>query len=281
VLLVDVYNVLHTPGVLPPRLAGLEVHDLLRLIRRSRHAGRRITLVCDGHASNGRAGSEVSDGATIRFSGSHQEADAVIEDMLSAASAARTWLVVSSDRRVQKAARRVRAAVLDSRTFLEQLVADESHRRRDGLPPFATEVPLDRYAVAHWMEEFGLDPGPALEAPTHAPTQKPTPARARPAEPAPLAKSPAAPASKPSGASLASRAKSIPSSSPRSPGPVEPIPIWDPVLVRAAQDPRERLVLGELDMRRWLPPETPPAGERGTKSAARRQTDRNETERKG
>ncbi|MDX2117250.1 MAG: NYN domain-containing protein [Planctomycetota bacterium] len=276
-LLVDVYNVLHTPGVLPPRLAGLEVHDLLRLIRRSRHAGRRITLVCDGHASNGRAGSEVSDGATIRFSGSLQEADAVIEEMLATASAARTWLVVSSDRRVQKAARRVRAAVLDSRTFLEQLVADESHRRRDGLPPFATEVPLDRYAVAHWLEEFGLDPGPALEAPAQAPTQAST----RSAEAAPSAKSPASPLSKPSGASLASRAKSIPSPSPRSPGPVEPIPIWDPVLVRAAQDPRERLVLGELDMRRWLPPETPRAGEQGSKGAAPRQTDRDETERKG
>lgn len=256
VILVDGYNVLHTQGVLPPRLAGIEVHGLLRLIHRSRFAGRRLTIVCDGSGSTGRPGLEIVDGTSVHYSGPHSEADTVIERMLEVASAARTWLVVSSDRRVQRAARRARADVLDSRTFLEQLVADEAHKRKDGLPPFATEVPLDRYSVAHWLEEFGFDPNDALNPPSSVASPPKTSPHATPARHA------GQPPSTPS--QLRSSANHLP----------EPIPsavpqITDPFLIRAAHDPTTRLVLGELDMSHWMPPVGTPIRDPGPRHSER------------
>jgi len=241
VILVDAYNVLNVQGVLPPRLAGIEIPDLIRLIRRSRHAGRALTVVADG-GPGGASGTQTIDGSLVRYSGSHSEADAIIESMLDRASAARTWLVVSSDRRVQRAARRARAHVLDSRVFLEQLVADESHRRGPGMPAFATEVPLDRASVAHWMEEFGFDASDL--------TREPPPRREM--NPPPVQKSRAGVMPTPGATSGRAGAKPIPSL--EQPTPIAPA-ITDPVLLRAAQDPASRLVLGELDMARWLPNE--------------------------
>ncbi len=255
VILVDAYNVLHTQGVLPPRLAGIEVQGLVRLIQRSRFAGRRLTIVCDGTDSGGRSGMDALDGASVHYSGPHSEADAVIERLLESASAARTWTVISSDRRVQRAARRARADVLDSRTFLEQLVADESHKRKDGLPPFATEVPLDRYSVAHWLEEFGLDPSSVLQPRTAAGARltPPHPIKARSPDPAanPLP-------------------QQIPSSVPQ---------ITDPFLIRAAQDPAARLVLGELDMSLWMPPSGTPIKDPGPRSSERSGTSKSKNSR--
>ena len=33
------------------------------------------------------------------------------------------------------------------------------------MPAFAVDVPLDKYAIAHWMHEFGFDPNGLLHPP--------------------------------------------------------------------------------------------------------------------
>jgi predicted RNA-binding protein with PIN domain len=155
-LLVDTYNVLHITGVLSPDLAGLDAGDLAALIGTSRYADRTVKLICDG----GRPGeSPHQAGIEFVFAGPGREADELIERIIRTNSAPKRLLVVSSDRRVIAAARRRRAAILSSERFLAQLALDRERPRRSRLPAFVHEIPLDRYSVASWMREFGLDAG--------------------------------------------------------------------------------------------------------------------------
>lgn len=172
-LVVDTYNVLHTTGVLPPELAGLETDDLLRLIARSRYARREVRLICDGLPAATPGIDTRDDGRAIRrlgwaevwYSGHAAQADDLIEQELLTASAARTWLVVSSDRRIRRAAARAGSRLLLSEVFLKQLVDDELKPSAPRLPAFATDIPLDRYSLAHWLREFGYDPSEYLLRP--------------------------------------------------------------------------------------------------------------------
>ncbi|MEM1183612.1 MAG: NYN domain-containing protein [Planctomycetota bacterium] len=170
-LLVDAYNVLHTVGVLPPDLAGQDVPGLIRLIAHSRYADRELTVVCDGIGSKDRG---VSFGhARVLFSGAEREADDLIERLIDRYTKGRTLTVVSSDRRLQRAAKRGRAEGLSSRDFLKHLLDD--HRQipiRDktgGWAPRAA-VPLDPYSVAAWMTEFGFE-SPPTDSPQSVKTE--------------------------------------------------------------------------------------------------------------
>lgn len=155
-LLVDVYNVLHTTGVLPPDLAGIEVADLAKLIQSSRYTRLEIILVCDGtgggamnrgidpYRQTGGSGVRrshpgVRNGRYARrgtvsvvYAGKGMEADSIIEVMIRgggrfgniSSGAYGKAIVVSSDRRVRSAAKRARAKSLLSEDFLQHLADD-------------------------------------------------------------------------------------------------------------------------------------------------------------
>jgi len=101
-LLVDVYNVLHVTGVLPPDLAGLEVAELAKLIAAGRYNRLEVVLVCDGtgggmaragvdpwRQSGGRGVRRHGEPASRRhgtvsivYAGAGMEADSIIEFMI-------------------------------------------------------------------------------------------------------------------------------------------------------------------------------------------------------
>lgn len=200
-LLVDVYNVLHTTGVLPPDLAGIEVAELAKLVLASRYGSLEIILVCDGTgggaASYGIDRYRQTGGAGVRRSGSSgrakrrgtvsvvyagkgMEADAVIDVMIRGggrygnvgSGAYGKAIVVSSDRSVRASSRKARARSILSEDFLQHLVDDWKHpagpRRpragADDRPGFARKTPLDRYTVEEWLREFGFGSnGPTQE----------------------------------------------------------------------------------------------------------------------
>jgi uncharacterized protein len=89
---------------------------------------------------------------TVCFAVGYDSADAMIEELIRAASAPRQLTVVSSDHRIQRAARRRRAAAVDSETWYAETV--RSHRQ--GTPPAAAPpAPLLEDDVLHWLERFG------------------------------------------------------------------------------------------------------------------------------
>jgi hypothetical protein len=122
-LIVDTYNVLHTVGVLPPDIAGVDASGLAELIGRSRYRHQRATLVCDGvpreDAPRGTVG-----GVVFRYAGADKTADDVIAQIIRRSSSPRRLTVISSDRAVLREARRRRCSTLRSEEFLEHLSED-------------------------------------------------------------------------------------------------------------------------------------------------------------
>ncbi|MCC5787213.1 MAG: NYN domain-containing protein [Phycisphaerales bacterium] len=166
-LLIDAFNVLHATGVLPEHLAGLELPGLAALVEQSRYAGRPVTFVCDGvRPGAGHAGPSAAriGAASVLYAGGGREADAEIEKIIGSSSFAARLLVVSSDNRIRKAARRRGAAWMKSEAFLKQLAEDAERGRPEPLPSFVHEIPLSPAEVGHWLEVFGMEAGSAPDA---------------------------------------------------------------------------------------------------------------------
>lgn len=185
-LLVDTYNVLHTTGVLPPDLAGLGVFDLRDLILTSRFRHMPVVLVCDGlgpgvHGAD-EASTSVDEGITIYYAGTHRDADTHIERAVRACTDPHRLNVVSSDRRIMRAARRRRCRLMTSDVFLETLESDWRRAgRKAAAPTQAYSIPLDPGSIEWWREYFGLDPRMSEDEPQA--THLPRPVPARPAAP--------------------------------------------------------------------------------------------------
>lgn len=161
-IVIDAFNVLHTTGVLPPDLAGIELPDLVWLIARSRYAGQRLTLVCDGvRPGAGHAGPSACrlGDARVIYAGGGREADDEIEKLLERSSYASRMLVVSSDRRLRTAARKRKADSIRSEAFLGHLVQDTGRSQREPLPKWVHEIPLSQMEVRVWLDEFGIEVG--------------------------------------------------------------------------------------------------------------------------
>lgn len=182
-LLVDAYNVLHVTGVLPPDLAGLGVLELRDLILASRFRHMPVVLVCDGLGPGVRGADEAStfieQGVTIHYAGTHRDADTHIERAVRACTDPHRLNVVSSDRRIVRAARRRRCRIIGSDVFLETLESDWRRAGRKAAAPVqAFTIPLDPGSVEWWREYFGLDPRMSRDEPKVAHVPRPPRAKA-------------------------------------------------------------------------------------------------------
>ena len=156
-LLIDAYNVLHVVGVLPPDLAGIDLEELAILISKSRFRGEEAVLVCDGVTKPHRV--DETGRVHVRFAGPGVTADDLILRLVRGSSAPRRLTVVTSDREIVVNARRRRAAVISSESFLETLASDRQTGSSAGNTPSSTSSSqgTDRRQVEHWLRLFGVD----------------------------------------------------------------------------------------------------------------------------
>ena len=155
-LVIDCYNLLHE--TMPPNLAGLDEDRLCRLLASSWGRRARVTVVCDGRPKPFALRSPVPE-VQLLYSGRRKSADDVILQIVETESAPRRVTVVSSDRQIQKAARRRRCKVHDSAQFIRLLARQPpapsgSDRGSGGA---GRPEALDEQEVERWMREFGLD----------------------------------------------------------------------------------------------------------------------------
>ena len=172
-LLVDAYNVLHAWRGGPAAGGHAQLLALTDLIVRSRYRSAPTTLVCDGAGPNGRkcrvplrAGESAMGDGTDRaalYAGAGRDADSLIERLLQKEHGRRSLTVVSSDRRLRRAAGRAKARWLSSSVFVGHLVKDAAAPRRlPARPDFARRTPLDSHAVGVWAEHLGVASDDAL-----------------------------------------------------------------------------------------------------------------------
>lgn len=156
-LLIDCYNVLHQ--TMPAVLAGLDERGLCLAVAR-RFANQGAVIVCDGQPKPGQPNSSPAEGVELRYAGRGGSADALIVQLIDADSAPRRLRVVSSDREIQKAARRRGAKIVESGAFVHELASRGPVGHAGHLDRPATPDRLSPEEVQRWIERFGLDDRP-------------------------------------------------------------------------------------------------------------------------
>ncbi len=150
-LLIDGYNLLHVTGIFGTgrgpggfqRAREALIGFLAASIDDTQRG--RTTLVFDAaDAPPGLPRQFLHEGMTIRYASDYPDADTLIEELISLHDAPRSLIVVSSDHRIQRAARRRRAQAIDSDRWYAQLC-------------WAPEKPigeLSKTEVDYWVQQF-------------------------------------------------------------------------------------------------------------------------------
>lgn len=166
-LIIDGYNLLHAAGMARERYGPGDLercrNELLAFLARrlSPAERRRTTIVFDAaDAPTDLRRQRQHELMQVRFAPRGGDADSLIEDLVARHSAPRQVRVVSSDHRLQKAARRRRGVFLESREFFLQL--DERPETTETPTRGRTSRSHPKYTgavspeeAARWQEFFG------------------------------------------------------------------------------------------------------------------------------
>lgn len=164
-LLIDGYNLLNAVGIIGYGTGASSLERsrlaLLNFLAESLDPAElaATTIVFDAHSPpSGLPRVLEYRGLRIRFAVQYDDADSLLEELIRADSAPRRLTVVSSDHRVQRAARRRRARAVDSDIWYGEVL-----QRRHSKVPVATgamprvkpDVPLLEEEVERWLRQFG------------------------------------------------------------------------------------------------------------------------------
>jgi predicted RNA-binding protein with PIN domain len=154
--IIDGHNLLHT--ILKTEGDSEVVSDvgLCRIVGNYlRLTGRRGEIIFDGTGPRDKDIFEKVGDVEVLFAGSRTDADTVIEDKIKANTAPKRLTVVSSDRRLRKAARARKAAAVKSEDFWNNVQKQLSRKRR-AREPAAKRRGLSEGETEQWLEFFGL-----------------------------------------------------------------------------------------------------------------------------
>jgi uncharacterized protein len=162
-VIIDGYNLLYAVGVLGKGVGphGLERARLalLNFLADSLQPADlpHTIVVFDAHdAPWGAPRTLHHRGLTVQFAVRYADADSLIEELIRHESAPRRLTVVSGDHRLQRAARRRRAAAVDSEAWYDEVVRARRQRHEaKNEPPDRPPVPLLQEDVNYWMRQFG------------------------------------------------------------------------------------------------------------------------------
>ena len=168
---IDGYNLLHAMGVLLGKVVGPQGLEKARqklltsLAEAFGSDAGKLTVVFDAAAAHAVAHAEQTiHGIRVLFAVADQEADDLIERLITQHPHPRHLAVVSDDHRLQRAARRRHAQDMSCGEFLD--VVDRQRQPVEGegpQPPPAKEGPTEearqmkpsRAETQHWLAEFG------------------------------------------------------------------------------------------------------------------------------
>lgn len=158
--LFDGYNIYHAAAkmdeqwshITPGGLCALLAEDLASL----RDHG---TCVFDGTPPRGSdwAGKTIGPLTTL-FSGPGRDADSVLEQLIQDNTAPRRLVVISSDNRVKRAARRRRAQAITARDYLDSLIQRANRPAPPPREPRAKHEGVPPGQLDEWLKLFCLNP---------------------------------------------------------------------------------------------------------------------------
>ncbi|MEM9659684.1 MAG: NYN domain-containing protein [Planctomycetota bacterium] len=160
-LLIDGYNLLHVTAIFGKGRGPGGLHrsrqGLLRFLASviDDKERPRSTIVFDAAgAPPGLPRSVRHADMLVHYAAGYADADAMIEELIASHDAPRTLLVVSSDHRIQRAARRRRARFTDSDVWYAEMVRKRDAFADRDLPPAKPSETPSAEEVAYWIERF-------------------------------------------------------------------------------------------------------------------------------
>jgi predicted RNA-binding protein with PIN domain len=167
---IDGYNLLHAMGILvgkvrPPGLQRARLRLQEFLVAAFGEQAGEVTVVFDAARAPPKVPREQTyKGLTILLAVGQQEADDLIEGLIARHSAPKQLMVVSSDHRLQTAARRKGAQAIGSTEFLDFLDRRRQRTAKAGLEQPEKKDQLSEKEIKDWLREFsGLEKEPDLK----------------------------------------------------------------------------------------------------------------------
>lgn len=167
-LLIDGYNLMHAVGFARSRYSQGQLEQarqrLLKflLVHLRDSELPRTTVIFDAaNAPVGLPGRSNLHGMAIVFARPGGDADTLIEEMIAEHSAPRQLRIISSDHRLQKAARRRKSQFIDSEDFVAELKRRLSARANDtesqtpDPPDSKSSGVVSQSELDKWLTEFG------------------------------------------------------------------------------------------------------------------------------
>jgi predicted RNA-binding protein with PIN domain len=119
--------------------------------------GEDAELIFDGAGPSDQSAFERGGRLTVIFSGFRTDTDTVIEDKIKASTAPKRLTVVSSDRRLRKAATARKAIAVKSEQFWAQVLTELRQRQPERKEPEEKQDGLTDGETEQWMDFFGLE----------------------------------------------------------------------------------------------------------------------------
>jgi hypothetical protein len=114
-------------------------------------------VVFDGAGPADKGAFESIANLEVVFAGFHNDSDSIIEKKIKADTAPRRLTVVSSDRRLRKAAATRRATAVKSEEFWQKVQEELRRKKPQRKEPQAKKEGLTEGETEQWMDLFGLD----------------------------------------------------------------------------------------------------------------------------
>jgi hypothetical protein len=155
--LIDGHNLLHAICKTAGDTDAISEVGLCRAVSRFLGlTGEKGEIIFDGTGPPDKTGFDNIGNLEVSFAGPGSDTDTVIEDKIAASTAPKNLTIVSSDRRLRRAARARKAASVKSEVFWADLQRQLS-RRRAVKEPAAKRQGLSASETKQWLEFFGLE----------------------------------------------------------------------------------------------------------------------------
>lgn len=155
--IIDGHNLLHAIIKIDENAGAITDVQLCRIIDYYLQlTGQKGELVFDGTGPREKEAFDSLGNLEIFFAGIRSDADTVIEDKISVNTAPKRLIVVSSDRRVRKAARARKAESIKSEQFWNDL-SKQVNKKRPVREPDAKRQGLSEGETKKWLEIFGIE----------------------------------------------------------------------------------------------------------------------------
>jgi hypothetical protein len=154
--IIDGNNLLHTVNKIEGDFQSINDVDLCKAVGVFlRLTGQTGEVIFDGAGPRDKTGFDNIENLEVFFSGLKTDTDTVIENKIKASTAPKRLVIVSSDRRLRKAAHIRKAASVKSGVFwinLQKVLSRKTQIRE----PQAKRKGLSEGETEQWMDFFGL-----------------------------------------------------------------------------------------------------------------------------